>query len=74
MKDKYESLLLKKMGVVGCATGYKIKDSQRTDKPSVVCYVIQKKAIKDLQKEDMIPKELEGVPTDVVKSDAIQAL
>jgi hypothetical protein len=32
MKEKYESLLLKKKGVVGCATGYKKIKGRKTDK------------------------------------------
>ncbi len=74
MKEKYESLLLKKKGVVGCATGYKKIGGRKTDKPSVVCYVVKKKQKKELREEDIIPKDLEGIPTDVVESGVIKAL
>jgi hypothetical protein len=36
--------------------------------------VVKKKQKKDLREEDIVPDNLEGVPTDVVESEAIRAL
>lgn len=35
--------------------------------PSIVVYVIEKKELKTLKKSDRIPKEIEGIPVDVVE-------
>lgn len=74
MKDKYEQFLLKKKGVVGCATGYKIVGGKKSNEPAVICYVVKKKPKKELNEEDILPEKLEGVPTDVVESGAVRAL
>ena len=74
VKKKYESSLLKKKGVVGCATGYKIVGGRRSNEPAVICYVVKKKPKGELRDEDIVPEELEGVPTDVVESGAVRAL
>ncbi|GFO97052.1 hypothetical protein ig2599ANME_1250 [groundwater metagenome] len=74
IKNKYESSLLKKKGVVGCATGYKIVGGRKSDEPAVICYVVKKKPKSELREEDVVPENLEGVPTDVVESGAIRAL
>ena len=73
MKEKYEFVLLKKKGVVGCATGYKIVGGKKSDEPAVICYVVKKKPKKELKKQDIVPENLEGVSTDVVESGAIRA-
>lgn len=74
MKKKYESFLLKKKGVVGCATGYKIIGGKKSNEPAVICYVVKKKPKRELGEEDIVPENLEGVPTDVVESGTIRAL
>ncbi len=74
IKKKYESFLLKKKGVVGCATGYKIIGGKKSNEPAVVCYVVKKKPRNELKDEDIVPAELEGVPTDVVESGELKAL
>lgn len=74
IKKKYESSLLKKKGVVGCATGYKTVGGRKSDEPAVVCYVVKKKPKKELKEEDLVPDNLEGVPTDVVESGTVRAL
>ena len=74
IKKKYESSLLKKKGVVGCATGYKTVGGRRSNQPAVICYVAKKKPKNELKEEDIVPENLEGVPTDIVESGDIRAL
>ncbi|MCZ7356838.1 MAG: hypothetical protein O8C66_14235 [Candidatus Methanoperedens sp.] len=74
IKNKYESALLKKKGVVGCATGYKVIGGRKSNKPAIICYVMKKKPKRELREEDIVPGELDGVPTDVVESGDIRAL
>jgi hypothetical protein len=65
---------MNKAGVVGCSIGYKEIDGKKTDKLSIVCYVKNKKKEKDLKIKDIIPREIEGIPTDVVESGELKAL
>jgi hypothetical protein len=59
--------------VVACGVGYKIKGEQQTDIPSVVVSVIRKEPPEDLSPEDLIPKTVNEVPTDVIETGAIVA-
>ncbi|MFX1260008.1 MAG: hypothetical protein ACFFAN_19335 [Promethearchaeota archaeon] len=74
VKERYEAELMKKSGVVGCAIGYKHLNGKKTNKLCIVCYVKKKKSEKKLKKQDIIPKKVEGIPTDVVESGEIRAL
>ena len=74
IKEKYEKELMKKDGVVGCSIGYKYTGGKKTDKLCIVCYVKKKKKEEDLKSEDIIPREIEGIPTDVVESGRFKAV
>lgn len=74
VKKKHEAELMKKSGVVGVAIGYKHIEGRKTDQLCIVCYVIEKISEADLKPEDIIPKEIDGVPIDVVESGRFRAL
>ena len=74
VKEKYEKKLIKKYGVTGCAVGYKYIDGKKTNQLCIICYVNKKITIEKLTKKDMIPKLIEGIPTDVVESGEFRAL
>ncbi|MHA2189937.1 MAG: hypothetical protein ACXAEN_14940 [Candidatus Thorarchaeota archaeon] len=73
VKKKHESELMKKAGVVGVAIGYKHIDGRKTIQLCIVCYVEEKKTEENLEPEDIIPEEIEGVPIDVVETGRIRA-
>ena len=74
IKEKHEAELMKKAGVTGCAIGYKQVDGLQTDELCLVCYVKEKKPEQKLRKKDLIPKEIEAIPIDVVESGEFKAL
>ncbi len=74
VKEKYAPGLMNKAGVVGCSIGHKQIGGKKTDKLSIVCYVKEKKREEDLKSKDIIPKEIEGIPTDVIESGDFKAL
>lgn len=74
IKQRHEAKLVEKAGVVGCAIGYKHVGGRKTDELCIVCYVTEKKPEAKLKREDIIPKRIEGIPTDVVESGEIRAL
>lgn len=74
VKERHEAELMQKAGVVGCSIGYKHIRGEKTDEPCIVCYVIEKKPEGRLRREDIIPKRIEGILTDVVESGEIRAL
>jgi hypothetical protein len=74
VKKRHEAELMRKSGVVGVAVGYRHVGGRKTDQLCIVCYVVEKKAEEDLEKDDIIPEEIEGVPIDIVESGRFRAL
>ncbi len=73
-KRRYEALLLAKKNVVAVGIGYKEVGGLRTDELCIVVSVVEKVPEAQLLEEDIIPKEVEGVGTDVQESGMIRAL
>ena len=70
---KHRDQLLKKKNVHTVGFGYKIKDDQKTGELSIICSVEKKAPVSELSKKDLIPKEIEGVLTDVIEIGKIKA-
>ena len=65
--------LLSKKNVVSVGVGYKRSNGKKTDNLSLICSVEEKKPKETIAQKDLIPKEINGVTTDVVKSGVIKA-
>jgi hypothetical protein len=74
VKAEYEEELMRKPGVVGVAIGHKHIKGRKTNQICIICYVIEKKRVEELEERDIIPKEIEGVLVDVVVSGQLRAL
>ena len=70
----YQHSLLKKPNVVGVAVGFKESNGVVTDQLAVVVLVEHKKPIAALSAEAAIPRELDGLRTDVVEVGYLRAL
>ncbi len=64
IKELNEGLLLKLPGVTGVDIGNKLVAGHDTGTPAIRVYVSQKK---DVPSDQTIPKEVDGVPTDVIE-------
>ena len=64
VKAEHEEALLKLPNVTGAYTDYKTTGGQRTDTLSIVVTVRSKK---DVPKGQAVPKEINGIPTDVIE-------
>lgn len=71
--NKYTKYLMRKRGVTSVGWGFKVKDGERTNMPSIVVGVENKKPIKYLGRWDRIPKRVMGLQTDVVETGLIHA-
>lgn len=69
----HQDTLLDKQNVVGVAVGYKNATGENTGDVAVVVLVEQKKPLAALTAQDVIPKELEGMKTDVVEVGYLRA-
>lgn len=69
----HQDELLAKSNVVGVAVGFKESKGERTGEVAVVVLVQQKKPLAALSAADVIPRELEGMRTDVYEIGFVRA-
>lgn len=69
----HQDTLLQKQNVVGVAVGYKESEGVKTDEIAVVVLVEEKKPLAALSAQDAIPKEIDGMKTDVVEVGYLRA-
>ncbi len=74
VKERHERYLLGKRNVTGVGIGFKKAKGKKTNELSIVVLVEKKLPETVLKDEDIIEKELEGVPTDVQEVGRIKAL
>ncbi len=65
VKQAYEKDLLAKANVVGVGVGLRRRRNKLTEKTAIVVMVRRKVPPDQLNREDLIPGEIEGVPVDV---------
>jgi hypothetical protein len=65
VKQEVEPALLTLPGVTGVSIGFKSIGGEVTDQLAIIVYVDKKE---DVPEENAIPKEIQGVPTDVVEA------
>lgn len=64
IKDEVEEELLKLPNVIGVGIGNKWVKGKKTD---VIAIQVLVKVKKDVPEESAVPKEIQGVPTDVIQ-------
>lgn len=74
VKGAYVRTLLDKRNVVGVGLGYKVSQGVSTGELSVVVSVTHKVDPSALAAEDLVPRDLDGVKTDVVELGVLRAL
>jgi hypothetical protein len=72
-KEAYVNELLAKRNVVGVGLGHKISDGEDTGELSVVVSVARKEPISALSPQDLVPKALDDMRTDVVETGILRA-
>lgn len=72
-QSHYQEDLLAKNNVVGVGVGYKESHGVNTGEVAVVVLVEEKKPLAALRDEDLIPRELDGLRTDVVEVGFLRA-
>lgn len=73
-KELHASYILSKPNVVGVGTGYKTREGRAVGDLCVVALVRQKIPRAGLSESDLVPKQVGGVPTDVLEVGHIKAL
>jgi len=73
-KAAYEASLFVRANVVGVAVGRKVIRGRETDEPCVVVYVERKRPEAELRPGEIVPRVVDGMPTDVVETGRFRAL
>jgi hypothetical protein len=74
VKAEHEADLMRKANVVGVGIGFRQQEGKSTRQPAIVVSVTEKLPVDLLNPEDVIPRELEGVPVDVQAVGTLRAL
>ena len=69
VKEAVEARLLMYPGVHAVGIGPKITDGQRTDEPSIMVFLTQKRPLSELAPEGVVPAEIDGAKTDIIEMD-----
>ena len=73
VKDTYQEMLMAKAHVVGVGIGFAQRRFSVTNELALVVMVDEKVPAEDLDPEDVIPTELDGVPVDVQQTGELSA-
>lgn len=73
LKQRYLPDLFARRNVVACGIGYKVREGVQTRELSLIVSVTHKVHPSALTSEDLIPAQVEGVPTDVVELGVLRA-
>jgi hypothetical protein len=74
VKALYEAELMRKANVVGVGIGLRQQEGELTGEPAIVVSVVDKVPSSHLTPDDVIPRELDGVPVDVQVVGKLRAL
>jgi hypothetical protein len=74
VQARHERELLRYPNVVGVATGTPTRGGQPAGGPALLVLVSRKVPASELGPDELLPRELEGVPVDVVETGAIKPL
>lgn len=66
--------LLARPNVVATGVGYKVSNGVRTGEIGIVCSVTHKVPLSELRAHELVPKSVDGIPTDVVATGAFKTL
>ncbi len=73
VKAAHEAELMEKANVVGVGIGLRKRKGETTEEPAIIVSVTEKKPSSQLDPDDVIPHDLEGVPVDVQATGEIRA-
>lgn len=74
VKAAYEAELMGKANVVGVGIGFRQRAWEMSGEPAIIVMVTHKVPLSELDPDDVIPRELEGVLVDVQAVGKLRAL
>jgi len=74
VKAAHEAELMRKANVVGVGIGLRQRDGKYTGELALIVSVTHKVPPEELDAEDLVPREIDGVPVDVQAVGTLRAL
>lgn len=74
VRIRHEAELMRYPNVIGVASGIRMKQGKPTGEHCIVVYVSQKILPNQLNKDEILPSHVEGVPVDIVEVGQVEAL
>jgi hypothetical protein len=74
VRARHETDIMRRANVVGIAEGIRTRKGKPTGEPCLVVYVVRKVPRARLSPNDVIPRQIEGIPTDVVEVGRIEPM
>ena len=74
VKSAYEVDLMRKANVVGVGIGFRQRRGETMGEPAIIVSVTHKVSHSQLDPDDVVPSELEGIPVDVQAVGQLRAL
>jgi hypothetical protein len=71
VKERVEEELLGRPGVVAVDVNYKVTAGEKTGRIAIVVSVKEKKGKRSLKADELIPEEIDGIPTDVIEEEIV---
>lgn len=72
-KRNHLQSVLSRSNVIACGVGYKVTDYGVTDELAIVASVVRKLPVAQLAESELVPRQLDGVKTDVIETGEFQA-
>ncbi len=70
--EKAKKKLSKFRGIRDISVGYRYREGEMTDELSIIVYVFNKYNEDELDKEQIIPREIDGLPIDIIESNPVE--
>jgi hypothetical protein len=71
VKERVEDELLSRPGVTGVDINEKVTKGKKTGQMAIVVFVAKKEPKNKLKSDELIPEEIDGIPTDVVEEEIV---
>jgi hypothetical protein len=73
VKHRHEEELMAQPGVIGVGVGFRDQGGAQSTEVAIVVLVEKKRPASELALDQLLPRELEGVPVDVLETGSIDA-
>jgi hypothetical protein len=72
VKNRHEEELMARPGVIGVGVGFRAQGGASSSEVAIVVLVEKKRPPSELPPDQLLPREIEGIPVDVLETGTIE--